>query len=66
MLFSVVAVPVYVPTSSVGGLPFLYTLFSICYLYIYIYIFRCGVRVSAHRVFTLLQRTGSLVVACGI
>ena len=64
MLFSVVAVPVYVPTSSVGGLPFLYTLFSICYLYIYI--FRCGVRVSTHRVFTLLQRTGSLVVACGI
>ena len=36
------------------------------FVYIYIYIFRCGVRVSAHRVFTLLQRTGSLVVACGI
>ena len=25
-------VPIYIPTNSVGGLPFLYTLSSICYL----------------------------------
>ena len=29
MLFSIVAVPAYVPTSTVGGFPFLHTLSSI-------------------------------------
>ena len=32
ILFSVVAIQVYIPTSSVGGFPFLHTLSSICYL----------------------------------
>ena len=31
MLFSIVAVPIHIPTNSVGGFPFLYTLSSICY-----------------------------------
>ena len=31
-LFSIVAVPIYMPTNSVGGFPFLYTLSSIYYL----------------------------------
>ena len=30
MLFSIVAVPIYVPTNSVGGFAFLHTLPSIC------------------------------------
>ena len=30
--FSIVAAPVYIPTSSVGGFPFLHTLSSIYYL----------------------------------
>ena len=29
MLFSIVAAPIYIPTDSVGGFPFLYTLSSI-------------------------------------
>ena len=33
ILFSIVAVPIYIPTSIVGGLPFLHFLSSICYLY---------------------------------
>ena len=32
ILFSIVTVPTYIPTNSVGGFPFLHTLFSICYL----------------------------------
>ena len=32
ILFSVVVVPNYIPTNSVGGFPFLHTLSSICYL----------------------------------
>ena len=32
MLFSIVAAPIYIPTNSVGGFPFLHTLSSICYL----------------------------------
>ena len=36
MLFSVVAVPIYIPTDSVGGFPFLHTLSSIYYLFIFI------------------------------
>ena len=31
MLFSVVAVPVYISTNSIGGFPFLHILISICY-----------------------------------
>ena len=30
MLFSLVAAPIYIPTNSVGGLPSLHTLKSIC------------------------------------
>ena len=33
ILFSIVAAPIYFPTSSVGGFRFLHTLSSICYLY---------------------------------
>ena len=33
MLFSMLAVPTYIPTTSVGGFPFLCILSSICYLY---------------------------------
>ena len=33
ILFSIVALPTYIPTSSEGGFPFLHTLSSICYLY---------------------------------
>ena len=33
MLFSVVAIPNYIPTNSVGGFPFFYTLSIIYYLY---------------------------------
>ena len=29
---SIVAIPIYIPTSSVKGFPFLHTFFSICYL----------------------------------
>jgi len=36
MLFSIVAVPIYIPVHSVGGIPFIYTLSSICYLYIFL------------------------------
>ena len=32
MLFSIVAVPVCIPTNSVGGFPFLQILANICYL----------------------------------
>ena len=35
ILFSIVAVPIYIPTNSVGEFPFLYTLSSICYLEIF-------------------------------
>ena len=34
-LFTIVVVPVYIPTKSVGGYPFLYTVSSNCYLYTY-------------------------------
>ena len=34
ILFSIVGVPIYIPTNSVGGLPYLYTLSSIYYLQI--------------------------------
>ena len=32
LLFSIVAVPIYIPTNSVGGFPFLHTLSSFYYL----------------------------------
>ena len=32
ILFSIVAAPVYIPTKTVGGFPFLLTLYSIYYL----------------------------------
>jgi len=32
VLFSIVAAPIYIPTNSVGGLPFLHTLLNIRYL----------------------------------
>ena len=32
ILFFIVAVPIYIPTNSVGGFPFLHTLSSIYYL----------------------------------
>ena len=32
VLFSIVAVPIYIPTNNVGGFPFLHTLSSISYL----------------------------------
>ena len=32
LLFSLEAVPIYIPTNTVAGFPFLYTLSSICYL----------------------------------
>ena len=32
ILFLIVAAPIYIPTNSVGGLPFLHTLSSIYYL----------------------------------
>ena len=32
ILFSIVAAPVYIPTNSVEGFPFLHTFFSMCYL----------------------------------
>ena len=32
MLFSIAAAPIYIPTNSVGGFPFLQTLSSVCYL----------------------------------
>ena len=32
VLFFIVTASVYIPTNSVGGFPFLHTLFSICYL----------------------------------
>ena len=31
-MFSTVAAPIYIPTNSVGGFPFLHTIFSIYYL----------------------------------
>ena len=31
MLFSIVTAPIYIPTNSVGGFPFLHTLSSTCY-----------------------------------
>ena len=34
-LFSIVAVPAYIPTNSAGGVPFLHTPSSICYLWTY-------------------------------
>ena len=34
-LFSIVAVPVYIPTNSAGGFPFLHSPSSTCYLWIY-------------------------------
>ena len=33
IVFSMVVVPAYIPTNSVGGLPFLHTASSICYLW---------------------------------
>ena len=33
LLFSTVAAPIYIPTNSVGGVPFLYVLTNICYLW---------------------------------
>ena len=32
LLFSMMVVPIYIPTNSAGGFPFLHTLSSICYL----------------------------------
>ena len=32
MLFSIMATPIYIPTDSVGGFPFLHILTIICYL----------------------------------
>ena len=32
ILFSIVAAPIYIPTNSVGGFPFLHVLANICYL----------------------------------
>ena len=32
ILLSIVAAPTYIPINNVGGLPFLHTLSSICYL----------------------------------
>ena len=34
ILFSTVAAPIYIPTNSVQGLPFLHPLANICYLYV--------------------------------
>ena len=31
ILFSIVAVPIYIPTNSIGGFPFLHILSSTCY-----------------------------------
>ena len=36
ILFSIVMLPVYIPTNSIGGLPFLYAFSSICYLQIFL------------------------------
>ena len=36
MLFSIVVVPIYIPTNRIGGFPFLHTLSNICFLYTYL------------------------------
>ena len=36
VLFSTVAVPVYIPTNNVLGFPFLYTLVNVCYLWVFL------------------------------
>ena len=38
MLFPVVAAPIYTPTSSVPGFPFLYILANVCYLWTFLVI----------------------------
>ena len=37
ILLSLLAAPIYIPTHSVGGFPFLHTLYSICYLWNFFY-----------------------------
>ena len=32
LLFSIVAIPIYIPTKSIGGFPFFHSLGNICYL----------------------------------
>ena len=34
-MFSIVATPIYIPTNSVGGSPFVHILSSICYLFVF-------------------------------
>ena len=43
-MFSVVAVPVYIPTNSEGRCPLLHTLYSICYLWTFKVAILTGVR----------------------
>ena len=44
-MFSIVTVPTYIPTNTVGGFPFLHTLSSVCYWWIFLMIaFLTGVR----------------------
>ena len=74
ILFSVVAAPTYIPTTSVGGFPFLYILSTIYYYYyflmnllIYRSVFGC-VGSSLLRVGFLQSRRGGLplVAVCGL
>ena len=44
ILFSIVVVPIYIPSNSVGGFPFFYTLSSICYVGLIITAILIGVR----------------------
>ena len=37
IIFSIVVVPIYIPTNIVGGFPFLHMLSSICYLWTYLW-----------------------------
>ena len=37
-MFSMAAIPAYIPTNSVGVIPFLHTLSNICYLKIFLMI----------------------------
>ena len=39
ILFSIVAIPIYIPTNSVGRLPSLHTLSSICCLWMFFFVF---------------------------
>ena len=44
MLFSIVAVPIYIPSDSVGGFPFLHSLSRVCGLLTLIMVILTGVR----------------------